>query len=212
MVFRDGLMRIRRTSRAAAIALTAASLCACTGVVGLAHGDPGREAPAPPAVQPPGTSPPPATAAVVDTRAISAVTVTFGERAQQAAASDARLTPDEVATAVERELQAQQMYEPASADVRRSLAIIIEDFTNSLASNTSVLGFSFHNVVLVASVQAQGSGMVGQPPFEVRARARITTREGGATAGSLADLYRQFAELTVANLRGLAPPLQPQPR
>lgn len=149
---------------------------------------------------------------LADTGAVSAVTVTFSERAQQAAASDARLTPDEVATAVERELQAHQMYEPASADVRRSLAIIVENFTNSLAGNASVLGFSFHNVVLVATVQVQETGVLGQPPFEVRARARITTRDVGATGGSLSDLYAQFAALTVADLRGRAPPLQPQPR
>jgi hypothetical protein len=128
--------------------------------------------------------------------------VTFSARAQEAAATDPRLTPDEVAVAVERELQAHHLYEPASADVRRSLAITVQDFTDSLASNTSVLGFSFRNAVLVATIQVQETTVPAQPPFEVRARARITTRDAGANGGSLSDLYTQFAVLTVADLAG----------
>jgi hypothetical protein len=208
-------MRFQRSVSSAASALAAATLCACSGVLGLAHGDPGHAAPPPPQVagRDSATASDTSTPAVpAAAGAVSAVTVTFSERAQQVAALDARLSPDEVATAVESELQAHQMYEPASADVRRSLAITVQDFTNSLAGNASLLGFSFHNVELVATVQVHATGMVEQPPFEVHARARISTRDVGATGGSLAGLYAQFAALTVADLRDLASPLPSQSR
>jgi hypothetical protein len=188
-------MRIPRVVAASALTVAGLALGGCAGVVGLAHGDPGRDAAAPAAAATNPDAAVPATEARQGTDAgpVSAVT------AQEAAATDPRLTPDEVAVAVERELQAHHLYEPGSADVRRSLAITVQDFTDSLASNTSVLGFSFRNAVLVATIQVQGAP-VPAPPFEVRARARITTRDVGANGGSLADLYTQFAVLTVADL------------
>jgi hypothetical protein len=205
---------IKQHIAATALTIAVFSLYGCTTVVSVAHGDPGREEAAPQAAR---TTPEAAIAATdarrkPDAASVSAVTVTFSDRAQQAAATDPRLTPDEVAVAIERELQAHHLYEPASAQVRRSLAVTVQDFTNSLASNTSLLGFSFRNVALVATIQVQGTAPPAPPPFEVRARARLTTRDVGATGGSLSDLYMQLAMLAVADLRGLAPPEQSPPR
>ncbi len=144
--------------------------------------------------------------------AVSAVTVTFSDRAQELAAADPRLSPDEVAIAVEHELQAHQLYAPAAANVQRTLAITVQDFTSSLASNATLLGFSFHNVMLAATVQVQGAAAAGWPPFDVHARTRISTRDVGADGGSLSDLYKQFAVQTVADLRGVETPSQSVPR
>lgn len=210
---------------ATGLAIAIFSLYGCNTVVSMAHGDPSREAAAPQiarttpeAVPQAAQATPEATVVATDARRktdaapFSAVTVTFSDRAQQAAAADARLTPDEVAAAIERELQAHHLYEPASAQVRRSLAVTVQDFTNSLASNTSLLGFSFRNVALVATIQVQGMAPPAPPAFEVRAHARVTTRDVGATGGSLSDLYTQLAVIAVADLRGLAPPEQSVPR
>lgn len=138
----------------------------------------------------------------------SAVTVSFSEHVQQLAASDPRLAATAVATAVEHELQAQQLWAPGSA--APALAITVEDFTSTLASNAVVLGYTFRNVLLIAVVTVPGPA--ARPPFEVHARARLTTRDAGGTAGSLGPLYSRFAQLLVADLRGVAPPSEPMPR
>jgi hypothetical protein len=140
--------------------------------------------------------------------AVSAVTVTFGDEARQLAATDPRLSPDAVAVAVEHELQLHQLYAPAAANVHRSLAITVENFTNSLASNTKVLGFTFRDVMLNGTIQVQGAAAAGQPPADVRARVRIRTRAADADDASLATLYTRFAEVAVAALRGVEPPPQ----
>ncbi len=137
---------------------------------------------------------------------MSAVTVTFSEQAQQLAATDPRLTPDAVALAVEQELQLHQLYAPAVASVHRSLAITVENFTNTLASNTKLLGYTYRNAMLNATVQVQGAAAAGLPPFDVHARVRITSRGSDATGGSLAQLYARFAVVTVAALRGVEAP------
>jgi hypothetical protein len=178
--------------------LAIVTLSACTGVVGLAHGDPGRDAAAAPTAAPEKT----------EMGAISAVTVTFSDEAQQLAATDPRLSPDAVAIAIEHELQLHQLYAPAAANVHRSLAITVQNFTNSLASNTKVLGYTFRNVMLNGTLQVQDAAAAGQPPFDVRARVRIGTRTADAEEGSLATLYARFAVVAVAALRGVEPPSQ----
>jgi hypothetical protein len=166
------------------ITLAVASLCACVDV--------GHDASAAPQA---GENGP-----------VSAVTVTFSDEVKQLAATDPRLTPDEVAIAVEHELQAHQLYAPAAPNVQRSLAITVQNFTNSLASNTKILGYSFHNMMLNGTVQLQGAAGSGQPAFDVRARIRIRTRSADAEGGSLAQLYARFAVVTVAAMRGVEPP------
>jgi hypothetical protein len=132
----------------------------------------------------------------------SAVTVTLSEHAQQLAAAEPRLTATAVATAVEHELQAQQLLAPGSA--APTLAITVDDFTSTLASNAMVLGYTFRNVLLIGEVTVPGPA--ARPPFDVHARARLTTRDARGSAGSLGPLYTRFAQLVVADLRGVAPP------
>jgi hypothetical protein len=246
MDFRNGLMRIPKIIAATALSFTVASLCACTGVVGLAHGDPGRApqnepespvpaavpdtaaapmtapdaavaptstvtTPSPPSTTSPGTTPPvaalPNAVAVrpAAVGAITAVTVTFNDHAQQLAAADPRLTAGAIAAAVETELQAHQLYAPA-AGVHRTLTITVEDLTTTMAANATVMGYTFRNVMLSGGVQVQGESTAERSPFEVRALARMADRGTAAGGGSLSRLYTRFAVLTVADLRGVAPP------
>ena len=185
-------MRTPRFIVATALTLAVVGLCACTG--GPAPEDTESDSAA---VLPAGALGP-----------VSAVTVTLSDQAQQLAATDARLSADELAIAVEHELQLHQLYAPAAADVQRSLAITVQNFTNSLGSSTKILGFSSYNVMLNATVQVQGKAAAGLPPFDVRARVRLTNRAADAEGGSLAPLYARFAVQTVAVLRGVAPPSQ----
>src|SRR5580704_11020081 len=133
-------MRTPRIVAAAAITAAVVALGACSAV-GPAHED----------------SEPDLTAAPqsVAVTAVSAVTVTFSDEAQQLAATDPRLSPDAVAIAIEHELQLHQLYAPAAANVHRSLAIVVQNFTNALASNTKVLGYTYRNVMLNGTVQVQ---------------------------------------------------------
>jgi len=133
---------------------------------------------------------------------VSGVSVEFDANMQALAASDPRLTTAAIAVAIENELRAQQLYAPAAANVHRTLAVSVEDFTNTLAGDTSVLGFASRNLVLLGEVQVKGEPPPARPPFEVHARDRLTSR-GSSSSGSLADLYETFAILTVANLRSL---------
>ena len=144
--------------------------------------------------------------------AVSAVIVTFTDPVQQLAAADPRLTADDIAIAVENELTAHHLYAPAAADVHRTLTISIANYSNSLASNASVLGFTFRNVALTGDVQIKGDSAVANMPFDVHARARLTTRDAGSGGGSLSALYSRFAVLTVAALRGVEAPTEPVPR
>jgi hypothetical protein len=233
-------MRIPRTIAATALTVALLVLCACTDQIGLAHGDPGRDngpqtplvpdssnapvasanaaplstaAPTPlprstlqpsmPAINAAGTA-----AAPPAGRVFSAVTVSLSAHAQQLAAADPRLTATAVATAVEHELQAQQLLAPGSA--APALAITVDDFTSTLASNAVVLGYTFRNVMLIGEVTVPGPA--ANPPFDVHARARLTTRDAGGNAGSLGPLYTRFAQLVVADLRGVAPPSESMPR
>jgi hypothetical protein len=185
-------MRTPGIIRATVVTLAVVGLCACTGI-GRAPRDAERDlAAAPPSGE---------------FGAVSAVTVTFSDEAQQLAATDPRLTPDAVAIAVEHELQLHQLYAPAAANVHRSLAITVQNFTNSLASNTRVLGYTFRNVMLNGTVQVQAAA-AGQPPFGVRARVRISSRAADAEGGSLAPLFTRFAVVAVAAVRGVEPPAQ----
>ena len=225
----------------AATALTLVLLlaCACTDQVGLAHGDPGRDtspqtplvpdssnatvasASAAPLSQAAPTPLPRSTlhpslpainaagnAAAPSVGEFSAVTVTLSEHATQLAAADPRLTASAVATAVEHELEAQQLLAPGSA--APPLAITVDEFTSTLASNAVVLGYTFRNVLLIGEVTVPGPA--ARPPFAVHARARLTTRDAGGNSGSLMPLYTRFAQLVVADLRGVAPPTEPAPR
>jgi hypothetical protein len=230
-------MRIPRLVAATAILATVLSLCACEGVVGLAHGDPGRDTsvPPPPAITDAAAAPaqasasasdaPPATTATAPAAAsrgptpdagavigsFSAVTVTFTDEVQGLAAADPRLSTADIATAVENELTAHHLYEPAAAGVKRTLSISIANYTNTLASNASVLGYTFRNAALTGDVQIQGDPALAGT-FDVHARSRLTTREAGANGGSLAGLYTRFAVLTVAALRGVEAPQEAVPR
>lgn len=186
-------MRTPRIVAATAIALAVLNLCACMGI-GRAPQDSEQDS----AAVPPAAAIGP----------VSAVTVTLSDQAQQLAAADPRLSADEVAIAVEHELQLHQMYAPAAADVHRSLAITVQNFTNSLSSSTKILGFSSYTVMLNATIQVQGAAAAELPPFDVRARVRLTNRATDAEGGSLAPLYTRFAVETVAALRGVAPPSQ----
>lgn len=186
-------MRIPNIIAATVITLAAVSLCACTGV-GRVHVDSERDLTAAPQAGEVGP--------------VSAVTVTFSDQAQQLAASDPRLNPDALAIAVEHELQLHHLYAPAAPNVHRSLAINVQNFTNTLAGNTKVLGYTFRNVMLNATVQVQGAGAAGQPPFDLHARVRTSTRDADAEGGSLAPLFTRFAVVAVAALRGVEPPTQ----
>jgi hypothetical protein len=186
-------MRTPRIVAVTAIALAVLNLCACMGV-GRAPEDTEQDSAAVPPADMVGP--------------VSAVTVTLSDQAQQLAAIDPRLSADEVAIAVEHELQLHQLYAPAAADVHRSLAITVQNFTNSLGSSTKILGFNSYNVMLNATVQVQGKTAGEFPPFDVRARVRLTNRATDAEGGSLAPLYTRFAVQMVAALRGVAPPSQ----
>jgi hypothetical protein len=157
------------------------------------------------------TSAPPATPeAIATSGALSAVTVTFSDHMQQLAATDPRLATDDIATAVTSELSAHQLYAPGAAGVHRTLAITIISFTDGLAGNTSVLGFSTRSLALVGEVQIKGDPAVAAVPFDVHARTRLTSREAGAGVGSLRELYARFAALAVADLRGVEAPEEAQ--
>jgi hypothetical protein len=140
-------------------------------------------------------------------KVFSAVTVTLSEHAQELAAADPRLTATEVATAVEQEMAAQQLLAPGTA--APPLAITVDDLT-SVASNTSVLGYTFRNVMLIGDVTV--TGPAGRATIDVHARARLTSRDASGRSGSLEPLYRRFAQLVVADLRGVAAPSDDGPR
>jgi hypothetical protein len=210
-----------------AFGLALVTLGACTGVVGLAHGDPGRAVDSVGGTPTPGATAHAAThdasiagaspvpvpePAVLNSGAVSAVAVSFSDHAQQLAASDPRLSPGAIALAIEGELRAHQLYAPATEGVHRTLAITVNDLTSTLASNATVLGYTFRNAVLIGEVQVQGEPGASQPPFTVHARTRVTNRGSGANAGSLAGLYARFAVLTVADLRGVEAPAESMPR
>jgi hypothetical protein len=220
-------MRVSAIVDGTAITLAILSLGACTGVVGLAHGDPGRAADsvgraptADAAAQAPGhdasatgAASAPARAAVSAAGgAVSAVAVNFSDHAQQLAAADPRLTPAAIASAIEEELRAHQLYAPAADHVQRTLAITVTDLTSTLASNATVLGYTFRNAVLIGEVRVQGEPGATPPPFTVHARTRVTNRGAGADAGSLGALFARFAVLTVADLRGVEAPAEAMPR
>jgi hypothetical protein len=192
-------MRISGRLAAPAITALVLILCGCTVPPPMAAAAP--EAPFPPAVAPSQAG-----------GAFSAVSVTFSAQVQQLAASDARLNTDDIATALENELSAHHLYAPAAADVQRTLAISVENFSNTLASNASLLGYSFRNVELTGDVLVKGDPALADMPFDIHARARVTTRDAGAGGGSLAGLYTRFAVLTVAALRGVEAPAEPAPR
>jgi hypothetical protein len=192
-------MRILRMLAAPAITAAVLILCGCALPPPGAAAAP--EAPSPPVVPPSQTG-----------GAFSAVIVTFGDQVQQLAASDARLNTDDIAAALENELSAHQLYAPAAADVHRTLAISVENFSNTLASNASLLGYSFRNLELTGDVLVKGDPALADMPFDIHARARLTIRDGGSGGGSLAGLYARFAVLTVAALRGVAAPAEPVPR
>jgi hypothetical protein len=237
-----GRMRIPTRIAASALMLALLAVCACTDQVGLAHGDPGRDsAPqtpllgadssnatvaSAPAVPLSNASPTPlprstlqpslpeinAAAASASAAGIpkvfSAVTVTLSEHAQELAAADPRLTATEVATAVEHEMAAQQLLAPGTA--APPLAITVDDLTSTLASNASVLGYTFRNVILIGDVTV--TGPAGRATIDVHARARLTSRDASGRSGSLGPLYTRFAQLVVADLRGVAPPSADLPR
>lgn len=154
---------------------------------------------------------PAATGAPRTSGVYSTVTVTLSEHAQELAAADPRLSADAVVTAVEHELQTYRLLAPGSA--APTLAITVENFTNTLASNAMVLGFTFRNAMLTADIQVQGgSPAAALPPFDVHARTRLTSRDEGTNTGSLSGLYQRFAQILVADLRGVEPPEEPIPR
>ena len=223
-------MRISRTL--SAIATAALALCGCTDVVGLGHGDPGRDpqasahtpligsAPTPAAsppqvsspVSPPSGAAAPSAAVTTAVGAVSAVSVTLADHAQQLAATDPRLSAAAVAAAVEHELQQYQLLVPGSPGPQATLAIRVEDFTTALASNAVVLGYTFRSAVLIGEVTVQGGAAASRPPFDVHARVRLTSRDAGANAASLGPLYTRFAQVVVADLRGVDAPSEPVPR
>jgi hypothetical protein len=187
-------MRLSKIPAATALTVALMSLCACTIHFGQSDADRAGDATA-------------AAPQAIEFSPVSAVTVTFSDQVQQLAASDPRLSPDEVAIAIEHELQVRQLYAPAAPNVHRSLVITVQNFNNSLASNTKILGYTYRNVMLNGTVEVQPAGP-GQTPFDVRARVRLSSRGTDADGGSLASLYTRFAVETVAALRGVEPPAQ----
>jgi hypothetical protein len=141
-----------------------------------------------------------ATAAPAAVAAVSTVTVTFSDHMQELAASDPRLTPDAVASAIESELRTHPLYVPGTPSVHRTLAVKVEDFSSELSSNATVFGYTLRKVTLIGTVQVQGDAASGQLPLEVHARASQRNRDPGASAGSLSGLYSRFAALAVADL------------
>ncbi|HTV80797.1 MAG TPA: hypothetical protein VMF03_21280 [Steroidobacteraceae bacterium] len=138
----------------------------------------------------------------------SAVEVTFSEHARALAAGDPRLTTGAVAAAVERELAAQQLLAAGSGGP--VVDITIDDLSSTLASNASVMGYIFRNLLLIGEVAVPGPA--GRPPFVIHARERVVSRDASETAASLDPVYLRFAQLAVAGLRGVAPPPQQMPR
>ncbi len=234
-------MLISRLIAGTALTLALLGMGACTDQVGLAHGDPGRDAGSqtplvgsggtPPAAAPAAPLPDSSNATLASsnpaplstasptplgragapgTGVFSSVTVTLDEHAQQLAAADPRLAAGAVATAIEHELQAQQLLAPGSG--APALAISVEDFTTTLASNATVLGYTFRNAVLIGEVTVQGAAAAARPPFEVHARVRLTSRDTASNAVPLGALYTRFAQLVVADLRGVEAPSEPIPR
>jgi hypothetical protein len=185
----------------AATAITAAVLILC-----------GCTVPPPTAAAAPEAPSPPLAPASQAGGAFSAVIVTFSDQVQQLTASDPRLNTDDIAAALENELSAHHLYAPVAADVHRTLAISVENFSNTLASNASLLGYSFHNVELTGDVLVKGDPALADMPFDIHARARVTSRDAGSGGGSLTGLYTRFAALTVAALRGVEAPSEPVAR
>jgi hypothetical protein len=218
-------MRTPGIVAASMMSVAVLTLCACAGVVGLAHGDPGRGqggagstqttvaavAPAPAPDAPiTGLAAGSIAPSAVAVGPISAIIVTFNNHMQQLAASDPRLTPDAIAAALETELRAHQLFASGAASVHGTLAITVEDFNSTLASNVTVLGYTFRNVVLTGSVLLRAAPAGGRSAFTVHARAHVSNRDPGE--GSLAGLYGRFAVLTVAALRGVEAPSESTPR
>jgi len=141
-------------------------------------------------------------------KVFSAVTVTLSEHAQELAAADPRLTATDVATAVEHEMAAQQLLAPGTA--APPLAITVDDLTSTLASNAAVLGYTFRNVMLIGDMTV--TGPAGRATIDVHARAHLTSRDASGRSGSLEPLYARFAQLVVADLRGVAAPSDDGPR
>jgi hypothetical protein len=215
-----------RILSALAISFAIVSLCGCTDVVGLAHGDPGRDSqegtPTPLVGAATGSEPsqaaPSGSSASAQPRmspgagAVSAVSVTLSDTAQQIAAADPRLDAAAVTAALEQELQAHQLLVVASPSVHSTLTITVDDFTTELASNASVLGYTFRSAVLTAEVTVQEGSALVRPSFTVHARVRLTTRDTGGRSASLEPLFARFAQVVVADLRGVEPPSEPIPR
>ncbi len=132
--------------------------------------------------------------------AVSAVTVTFSDHLQELAAADPRLTTEAVASAIESELQAHQRYRPGDTSVHRTLSIRVEDFSSELSNNATLFGYTFRHLMLVGTVQVLGDAAAGPSPFDLHARISQRNRDPGASAGSLAGLYRSFAAQTLAAL------------
>src|ERR1700722_4198006 len=132
--------------------------------------------------------------------AVSAVAVTFSDHMQELAADDPRLTTDAVASAIESELRAHQLYAPDDTSAHRTLAVTVEGFSSELSSNATLFGYTFRNLMLIGRVQVQGDGAGGQTAFDVHARASQSNRDPGAAAGSLTGLYTRFAVLTLTGL------------
>ncbi len=109
-------------------------------------------------------------------------------------------------------MQTHQLYAPAAAGLHRTLTITVEDLSTTLASNATVLGYTFRNVMLTGGVKVEDKSAAERSPFEVRALARMADRAPDAAVGSLARLYTRFAVLTVADLRGVEAPPQFLPR
>ncbi len=234
-------MRNSRILRAIAITLAVVDLSGCTDVVGLGHGDRGRDpqqgaqtplvggssSGAPPEAAPQtavpqisvspsatGVAPSaPQTARIVPAvGAVSAVSVTLSDNAQQLAAADPRLNAAAVTAALEQELQAHQLLVVGSPNVHSTLTITVDDFTTELASNATVLGYTFRSAMLIGEVTVQEGSALVRPSFTVHARVRLTTRDTGGKSASLEALYTRFAQVVVADLRGVEPPSEPMPR
>jgi hypothetical protein len=132
---------------------------------------------------------------------IAAVRVVLSEPVRQLSAADPRFNADAIAGALETALSARRLYAPAP-EAQRTLLITVTGFTNELASDTSLFGFSFRNVGMMAQVQVK-EGATSSVPFDVHARVRLSHRGDAASdAGSLDTLFARFAAQTVADLEG----------
>ncbi len=99
-----------------------------------------------------------------------------------------------------------------SASVHSTLVITVDDFTTELASNATLLGYTFRSALLIGEVTVQEGSALVRPSFTVHARVRLTTRDTGGTSAPLGPLYARFAQVVVADLRGVEPPSEPVPR